>query len=46
LWKKFIDTAAETPGDIYPNSSGPALSSNTIKLAERSLVCFVATKPR
>jgi isoamylase len=44
-WRKFIDTAAESPGDIFPNLNGPPppLSGGPILLAERSLVCYVAS---
>ncbi len=43
-WRQFIDTAAESPADIFPNLDGPEppLTGPT-KLAERSLVCYVAS---
>jgi glycogen operon protein len=42
-WRRFIDTAAESPADVYPDGDGPAPPLNgPIKLAERSLVCYVA----
>jgi isoamylase len=42
-WRKFVDTAAEVPNDIYPNLDGPAPPpNNQIELESRSLVCFVS----
>ena len=43
-WKQFIDTAAEAPGDIYPEASGPKLNvMRPITLDHHSLRCYVAT---
>jgi glycogen operon protein len=42
-WRMFIDTAADTPEDIYPEIDGPPPpESNIIDLEDHSLVCFVA----
>jgi glycogen operon protein len=42
-WRKFIDTSAPSPADIYPSFDGPAPPlQGPIVLAERSLVCYVA----
>ena len=46
VWRKFIDTAAPTPEDIYPGADGPILlPSQPVRLQDRSLVCYVAMKP-
>ena len=43
-WRQFINTAAEPPDDIYPDLNGPPPPlQGPIKLAERSLVCYVAS---
>lgn len=45
-WRLFIDTAADTPADIYPAVDGPEpASSGIVRLEEHSLVCYVA-QPR
>ena len=42
-WRLFIDTAAETPGDVYPEANGPAVpATGRIKLVNHSLRCYVA----
>ena len=42
-WRKFIDTAAAPPADIFPSLNGPSPPlQGPILLAERSLVCYVA----
>ena len=44
-WRLFIDTAAESPEDIYPSLNGPPPpKSRRVKLIERSLRCYVAEK--
>ena len=41
-WRKFIDTSAEPPADIFPNLDGPEPPPrDPILLAERSLLCYV-----
>ncbi len=43
-WRKFADTAAETPNDIYPSYDGPAPPPNwSVELEGRSLVCYVSS---
>lgn len=43
-WRRFIDTAATAPGDIFPRLDGPAPPvQGPMLLPERSLVCFVAS---
>jgi len=42
-WRLFADTAAESPGDIYPDLNGPAAPDGAeVDLESRSLVCYVA----
>ena len=42
-WWQFIDTAAESPADVYPGLDGPAPPSDgLVRLEGRSLVCYVA----
>lgn len=42
-WRQFIDTAAESPADIYPGLDGPPLpETGVIPLQPRSLLCYVA----
>jgi hypothetical protein len=42
-WRQFIDTAAESPRDIFPALDGPEPPlTGPVKLAERSLVCYIA----
>jgi isoamylase len=41
-WRLFIDTAADTPDDIYPDADGPALGRDPIILDGRTLRCYVA----
>ncbi|MCH2182681.1 MAG: glycogen debranching protein GlgX [Mariniblastus sp.] len=39
-WNLFVNTSAESPGDIYPATDGPELT-DTIDLCERSMAVFV-----
>jgi len=41
-WRLFIDTAMESPHDIYPALDGPPPVAGPLALAERSLRCYVA----
>ncbi len=42
-WWQFINTAAPSPKDIYPDLDGPAPSPDwTVELESRSLVCYIA----
>jgi glycogen operon protein len=42
-WRLFINTAAESPADIYPGLDGPPAPPNGVVAVEsRSLVCYVA----
>jgi glycogen operon protein len=41
-WRLFVDTGAETPGDVYPDADGPLLGSELVTLVEHSLRCYVA----
>jgi glycogen operon protein len=42
-WWLFVNTAAEPPGDIYPELDGPAPPpGGLVPLEGRSLVCYVA----
>ncbi len=42
-WRLFLDTAAESPADIYPELDGPAAPADgVVELADRSMVCYLA----
>ena len=42
-WRLFFDTAAEHPGDIFPDLDGPALPRpGHVSLVDRSLRCYVS----
>ncbi len=42
-WRLFVDTAAESPADIYPNLDGPPAPDNGVVTMEaRSIVVYVA----
>jgi glycogen operon protein len=42
-WRLFVDTAAESPNDIFPEYNGPPLAvTRRMMLKEHSLCCFVA----
>jgi isoamylase len=42
-WRQLIDTAADSPADVYPELDGPAPPSDgLVELQARSLVCYVA----
>jgi glycogen operon protein len=41
-WRQFIDTAAESPHDIYPDADGPRLDKEPVMLEHHSLHCYVA----
>ncbi len=42
-WRLFVDTAAETPGDIYPKLDGPRLPvSGRLTLPDRTMRIYVA----
>jgi glycogen operon protein len=44
-WNLFIDTAAESPEDIYPDVDGPMPpSGRVIKMAHHSLRVFVSQR--
>jgi glycogen operon protein len=44
-WRLFIDTAANSPNDIFPDHDGPPPPrSRRLTLQYRSLCCFVAAK--
>jgi glycogen operon protein len=44
-WRLFLDTAADTPEDIYPDSDGPPPpSSGKLLLIGRSMRCYVASQ--
>ena len=39
----FINTAADSPGDIYPNLDGPELRvDRKVTLIDHTLVCYVS----
>lgn len=42
-WRLFIDTAAQSPEDIYPELDGPAPPNpGVVRLESRSMICYVA----
>ena len=42
-WRLFVDTAAESPGDVYPGADGPPPpQSGPILMEHHSLRCYVA----
>ncbi len=41
-WRLFIDTAAESPEDVYPDQNGPPPETGPITLEARSMQCYVA----
>ncbi len=42
-WNLFINTAADSPGDIYPNLDGPELRvDRKVTLIDHTLVCYVS----
>ncbi|OHB70939.1 MAG: glycogen debranching enzyme GlgX [Planctomycetes bacterium RBG_13_63_9] len=42
-WRQFVNTAADSPADVYPDLDGPALPpEGIVELESRSLVCYVA----
>jgi isoamylase len=42
-WRLFLNTAADSPDDIYPSLDGPPLAENGIVTMEsRSMVLYVA----
>lgn len=42
-WTQFVNTAAESPKDIYPNLDGPELRvDRKVTLIDHSLVCYVS----
>lgn len=44
-WRLFVDTAATSPGDIYPDADGPAPPlGNEVLLDHHSLRCYVAER--
>jgi len=46
-WRLFVDTAAETPLDVYPHYGGPDLPDcGEVLLPDHTLVCYVAPQVR
>jgi glycogen operon protein len=42
-WQQFVNTAAESPLDVYPEADGPAPpAGGVVELEAKSLVCYVA----
>ena len=43
-WRLFVDTAADSPDDTYPNLDGPRFpATGKITLEAHSMVCYIAT---
>jgi glycogen operon protein len=40
-WRLFVDTAAEPPGDVYPNADGPPPGDMPLLLESSTLRCYV-----
>ncbi len=43
-WTCFIDTAAETPDDVFPDGHGPLLTGRGLKRAPRSTAVYVSRR--
>ena len=43
-WRLFLDTAAESPHDVYPGLDGPPPSRGRIRLERDSMAVFVSSK--
>jgi glycogen operon protein len=44
-WRLFVDTAADSPQDVFPNLDGPRPpATGKINLPERTLKCYVSTQ--
>jgi isoamylase len=41
-WRLLVDTAAESPNDIYPDADGPPPGAQPLVLAAHALRCYVA----
>ncbi len=41
-WRLFVDTAAEPPDDVYPQTDGPAPDQSPMTLEGHSMRCYVA----
>ena len=44
-WRLFVDTAADSPQDVFPNLDGPRPPANgKINVPERTLKCYASTQ--
>jgi glycogen operon protein len=42
-WRLFVNTAAASPADVYPQGDGPACPTHgVVRLEPRTLACYVA----
>jgi hypothetical protein len=41
-WRQFLNTAAESPCDIFPTLDGPEPTSGVVTMEARSMVVYVA----
>jgi glycogen operon protein len=41
-WRLFLNTAAESPADIYPKLNGPSPTSGVVTMEARSMAVYVA----
>ncbi len=41
-WRLFVDTAAHSPADIYPDADGPTPPEEPLTLENHALRCYVA----
>jgi isoamylase len=41
-WRLFLNTAAESPDDVFPGLDGPSPTSGVVTMEARSMAVFVA----
>ena len=41
-WRQFVNTAADSPADVYPEFNGPAPPEGGVELQPHSLICYLA----
>jgi isoamylase len=41
-WRMFVNTAAESPCDVYPSLDGPAPTNGVVTMEARSMIVYVA----
>jgi glycogen operon protein len=43
-WRLFVDTAGESPSDVFPRDTGPPLEGRKVRLTHHALKCFVSAE--